>query len=211
MQEAAAITEEAALSNDDLFTKIRFSWKPEDRAIRDRIRIAGDAAFEEAFADAIAVLDNFFMALRVPEQRDVGNQRVVVRDAAGRTVWQKNEAGQIIERWDQLTGQDVEYTLAKLLELRMVLAPQVNQLMLDALFARHAAQDVADEAWSGVMVGTQGDKQAKANRESRVERYHFFFRYCVYSNAKAFLDEVEGFTKFLNNVRYWGVQGQRNG
>jgi hypothetical protein len=204
--EASAIAEEAALQAENaLFTKIKFSWRPEDRAILERIRISADAMFEEAFAAAITVIDRFYEALRVPRQRE----GVVVTAADGRTVWETDERGNPIERWDQLTGQDVEYTLVNLERLKFSLSPQVNQLMLEALYARHVAGDVYDEEWTSIMDGTQGDKTAKSNRESRVDRYHAYFRFYLYSTAKTFFDEVNAFIKHLENIRYWQVRTQR--
>jgi hypothetical protein len=197
--EAQAVAEEAAITTTDLFAKIRFSWRPEDRAILDRIRIAADAAFEQANAEAIVVLDEFYAALRVPKQRD----GVVLRDAQGRVLWETDERGRPIERWSQLTGQDIEHTLAKLQRLKFVLAPQVDELLHEAVFARHVASDVYDDTWTSQMDGTQGDRSARGNRESRVDRYHAFFRYVIYSRAKTFLDEIINFEKLLTNVRYW--------
>lgn len=204
--EAATLTEEAALLADNsLFTKIRFSWKPEDRVILDRIRIAAEAMTEDAFAEQIDVVDDFFLQLRVPEQRD----GIVVRGADGRPVWQTDDAGNPIERWSQLTGQDIEHTLANLERLRFSVAPRVNELFLEALYARHVASDVHDEAWGKVMDGTQGDKSARSNRASQVDHYASYFRFYLYSTAKTLLDEIDRFTKVLTDVRYWQVRTQR--
>ena len=208
--EASVIAEEAALQAENaLFTKIKFSWRPEDRAILERIRISADAMFEEAFTDAITVIDRFYEALRVPRMREVDGAMVVVRTADGRPVWETDERGNPVERWDQLTGQDVEFTLVNLERLKFSLSPRVNQLMLEALYARHVAGDVSDEAWAAIMDGTQGDKTAKSNRESRVDRYHAYFRFYLYSTADTFLKEVNAFIKHLENIRYWQVRTQR--
>lgn len=210
VQEAAAITEEAALQADNsLFTKIHFSWKAEDKAILERIRIAAEAMFQEAFASTITIIDDFYMQLRVPEYREVGDQVVVVRDAEGRPVWKKNDVGHYIESWDQLTGQDVEQTLADLARLRLSLAPRVNQLFLDALYARHVASDAYDDAWFSMMEGTQGDRSARSNRESRPDRYGAYFRFYLHSVADTFMKEITAFTKLLENIRYWQVRTQK--
>lgn len=208
--EAATLTEEAVLEAEHrLFTKIRFSWRPEDRAILDRIRIAADAMFEEAFADAITTIDEFYMQLRVPEQREVGGLMMPVLGADQRPVWKKDDQGRPVEQWNQITGQDVEHTLARLEYLKFTIAPRVNELFLEALMARHVASDTYDDAWSGVMEGTQGDRTARSNRESRVDRYHAYFRYYVYSVAKTFLTEIDAFIRLLRDIRFWQVQSQK--
>ena len=204
--EAAALTEEAALQQENsLFTKIRFTWKAEDRAMRERIQIAADDMFQEGFTEAINIIDDFYEMLRVPEQRE----GIVVRGADGRPVWEKDDQGHFIEDWSQLTGQDVEQTLARIARLRMSLAPRVNELFLDALHARHVASDAYDDAWFEIMDGTQGDRAARSNRESRQDRYAAYFRYYLWSVADTFMKEIAAFTKLLENIRYWQVRTQK--
>lgn len=206
VQEATAIAEEAALQQENsLFAKIRFTWKAEDRAIRERIQVAAEEMFQEAFAEIIATIDDFYEMLRVPEQRN----GIVVRGADGRPKWQKDEQGHVIEDWSQLTGQDVEQTLARLARLRMYLAPQVNELFLDALHARHVASDAYDDAWFEIMDGTQGDRAARSNRASREDRYAAYFRYYLWSVADVFVKEIAAFTKLLENIRFWQVRTQK--
>lgn len=202
VQEAAALTEEAAMTAENsLFTKIRFSWRPEDRAILERIRVAADTVFTEGFADLIGVVDDFYAQLWVPEQRN----GIVVRSAEDRIVWQTDEAGDPIEDWSQLTGQDIEHTLVNLARLRMQLVPQVNQLMCEAVLARHSASDAYDDAWESLLEGTQGDRAARANRGSRQDRYFAYFKFVIYSQAKSLLDEVWAFFKLLTQIRAWQV------
>ena len=206
VQEASAITEEAALqAENNIFTKVRFSWRPEDRATLERIRMSADGMFEEAFGYAITIIDDFYMSLRIPEQRN----GVVVRGADNRPVWKKNERGQPLEDWNQITGQDVEHTLANLARLKMEVAPQVNQLMLEALYARTVASDVYDDEWVAIMDDTIPGRTARSNRANRTDRYHAYFRFYIYSVAKTFLDEIINFEKLLTNVRYWQVRTQK--
>lgn len=210
--EAETLTEEAALDavENDLAPKIRFTWKPEDRVILERIRGAAEAMFDEAFAESIAVIDQFYLALRTPRLRD----GVVVLDARGRTVWETDESDTPIERWSQLTGQDLEYTLANLARLRFTVSSQINQLYLEALYARYTASDAFDEAWGKVSETegkppTQGDRQAKSNLGSRQDRYFAFFKYYLYRTANTFLSDLDRFSKLLTDVRYWQVRSQR--
>ncbi len=206
VNEAAAITEEAALqAESNIFTKVRFSWRPEDRAVLEQIRMSADGVFEEAFQHAIALIDEFYMSLRIPEQRN----GVVVHGADGRPVWKKNERGQPIEDWKQITGQDVEQTLANLARLKMEVAPQVNQLMLEALYARTVASDIYDDEWVAIMDDTIPGRTARSNRASRTDRYHAFFRFYLYSVSDTFLKEISSFQKLLENIRYWQVRTQK--
>lgn len=199
----------AAEQRASIFAKIRFSWRPEDRAILDRIRIATDAMVEEAFGEAIATIDRLYEQLRVPETTWHNNHEVVRMGADGRPVWKRNESGRIIERWDQLTGPDIEMTIADLLRLKLVLAPQVNQLLNEAIYAKHVAADAYDDAWGTVVQGTQGDRTAKANRSSRQDRYHAYFRYVLYSTANTLMREVVVFINRLGDIREWQIRSQK--
>ena len=104
----------------------------------------------------------------------------------------------------------MEYTLANLLRLRMVLAPEVNKLFLEALYARHVASDIYDDTWGSMMDGTQGDRSARASRESRPDRYAAYFRFYLHSVADTFLKEINAFIKTLENIRYWQVRTQKD-
>lgn len=207
VMEATTITEEAALnaSNNPLTNKFRFVWKPEDRAALERIRVSAEGVVEDGFTEVAETLDEFYMQLRVPEQRN----GQVLFEADGRPKWKTDDSGRIIEDWSQLTGQDVEQTLAQLAKLRFSLAPKVNSLMLEALMARSSAQDSYDDEWGSLMDGTQGDRTARSNRASRQDKYHAYFRFYIYSVAKILLDETQAFTKLLENIRYWQVRTQK--
>lgn len=207
VQEASAITEEAALQDaNNIFTKVRFSWRPEDRAALEQIRMSADGVFEEAFGYAITLIDDFYSLLWTPE---VDGNGVVRRYANDRTVWKKGPDGRPLEDWNQLTGQDIEQALMNLQRLKLEVAPQVNQLFLEALYARTVALDVADDAWVSVMEGTQGDRTARANRASRQDRYHAYFRFYQWSTAKTFLDEITAFMRRLEKIRDWQTWGSK--
>jgi hypothetical protein len=209
VQEATAITEEAALSDLEggLFTKIRFSWSAEDRAALERIRIASDSVTQAAFLETFEVIDWFYEQLRVP-RRDP-NTGMVLKDTTGRTVWETDDQGRPLEQWSQLTGQDIEQTMMNLERIRLYVAPQVQKLFLEALLAQQSAKDAYDKAWGTLMDGTQGDRTARSNRESQVDRYHAYFRFYIYSVAKSFLDEMGSFMRSLDRVRYSRIQAQQ--
>lgn len=215
VSENTALAEENTLDGDllasersGLFTKISFNWRPEDRAILDRIAVASGSLVEDTFGDAIAAIDRFYEQLRVPETIHHGGHEVVCRDSDGRVIWKRNAEGKIIERWDQLTGQDIEMTIADLLRLKLLIAPQVNQLLNEAIYAKHVAADAYDDAWGTVVQGTQGDRTAKANRASRQDRYHAHFRYVLYSTANALLKEIAIFIARLSDIREWQIRSQ---
>lgn len=186
-----------------IFEKLRFAWRPEDQAVLDKVRLAADQKFAELFAEAVEAIDTFYQALRVPEVTASGVLHV---GPDHRPIWRRNAAGKIIEQWDQLTGQDIEQALMNIERVRLQVAPEVSWLMNEAIYARHVADDAKDDAWASVLQGTQGDRTAKANRVSRQDRYHAYFRYVLWSQSNVFLTELNIFAKRLSDVRYWRVQ-----
>lgn len=200
VHDSAVISEEADLSaSHNLFTKIRFSWRPEDKAILDRIRIAANQRFTQMNEAFITEIDGFYSSLWVPERH--------LPD--GTTIWKTDQYGRPVEDWSQLTGQDIEQTLMNMQRIKLQVAPMVQELFLAALYARHVASDAYDDAWGKVIDGTQGDRTARSNRESREDRYHAYFHYYIWSKAKIFLDEVTQFMRRLEKVRDWQTWGTR--
>lgn len=199
----AAVTpglDESALEGQTaFFDKIRFNWRPDDKAIMDRVQSGADALFAELFSDIITVVDTFYASLRVPETTQAG---AVVIGPDRRPVWKLDEYGRPLESLDQLTGQDIDQAILDLQRLLLEVTPAVNRLMLDAVAAHHIQRDSYDDSWFSVVEGTQGDRTARANQRSRVDRWHAYFRYYVYSSAQSFLAEVNAFIKRLEGVRY---------
>lgn len=187
------------LADSGIFAKMRFSWRREDKAILDRIRAAADAMFIELFADVVVVIDQFYASLRVPEMTPQGTNMV---GPDGRWVWKLDELGKPIEDLAQLTGQDVDTAILALQKLMLEISPQVETLMLEAVMAHNIAKDIHDDAWMAVIEGTQGDRTARANRESRQDRWQSFFRYYLHRRALSFMEEVKAFQRQLENIAY---------
>ena len=167
--------------------------------------MTAEAEFAEIFTDVIGVVDSFYASLWITELDGNGMMRRGVDD---RPIWKKGPDGLPLEDWDQLQGQSLEQTLMNLQRIKLEIVPRINQLFLEALYARHVASDMYDEAWGSVMEGTQGDRTARSNRDSRQDRYHAYFRFVLWSTVNVFLQEVTAFMKRLENLRYWQVRSQ---
>lgn len=182
--------------------KIRFAWRHEDQAILDQIEGTAADMISDLFDEAIAEVDRFYEVLRIPVYRNGAR----VLDAKDRQVW-KTENGRPVEDWDQLTGQDIEQILMNLQRLKMSISMDVNRLKNQAIYAKMAATDIKDDNWDK-MDGRVGDKEAHVNIQSRSDRYHFFFRYYLWSCADTLLREIIDFMFRLKDVRYWRIQSQ---
>lgn len=206
----SSIEEEAGEDRASLRPRIRLTWRPEDEEALSKIKGITSNMVSEWFSEAMSVIDEFYLLMRTPVRAADG---VAIRtDAEGRTVWECDSTGRPREEWDRVTGQDIEEAITKLLRLRMTQSYRVNELFLDAVYARKVASDIFDDAWSAQRGDkiTQGDKTATSNTESRPDKYHAYFRFCLYSSAKVLLEEVNHLIKHLENMRFWRVRNQRD-
>jgi len=187
-----------------LFAKISFRWRADDQALLDQIRASVDTMMAHLYSDAKAAIDGFYAELRVPEyDPETG---VVTTDRQGRIVWQKDARGKEIEQWEQMTGQDIEKCLLDLTRIKTEIAPRVNELLLEAVFAKHIADDAFQDAYAELVEETIPGRNAYASRKTRQDKYHAFFCYYLWSSAKTFLEEVNNFCRVLERVLYWRTQ-----
>ncbi|QIG58370.1 hypothetical protein SEA_SKOG_218 [Gordonia phage Skog] len=196
-----------AEQRNNIFAKLEFRWRTSDKKVLDQIRAAANGMFAELYADAFDAIDDLYMKARVP-QRD-GESEQIVRDSQGRVVWQRDSRGRFAEDWDQLTGQDLEVFLLGLERIKLVLAPQLSDLLMEAIFAKHVADDARADAFSKLLDGTIPDREAHASRESRQDKYFAYFRYYIYSQAKVFHDELANLARLVERIRYWRVTEQK--
>lgn len=188
----------------ELMEKIRFRWRDSDRVVVEQIRAAADSAFLDLFEDCITIVDELYAQARVHQMRN----GVPVRDGRGRYVWETDERGRPVEDWTQLDGTDVERALFRIQQLRFTIAPQLNELLMEAMLARHVYEDTHADAYSSVVDGTVGDRNAKANKVSRQDKYAAFYRYWLYTTADSFIRELDRFEWLLKNVRGWRIKEQ---
>lgn len=192
-----------------LLSKITFRWRADEESLLDRIRAAADTVIGNLFTDANTVIDEFYGQMRIPEQsEDTG---MVQRDNLGRMVWKKDQYGKEIEDWSQITGQDIEACLFDMERIKLKIAPRVNELLLEAVFAKHLYDDQYQDAYAELLEETIPGRNAYAARKTRQEKYHAFFCYYLWSSAKTVLAEIENFCRILERVRYWRVEENKYG
>ena len=208
---SALIDEEPVMlaESKSIFSKITFRWRADEQSQLDRIRAAVDRVMGDLYDDGKQSIDNFYARLRVAEFDP--NTGVVTTDSGGRVVWRTDERGKEIEDWSQLTGQDIEQCLMELSRVKLEIAPKVNELLLEAVFAKHIHDDQFQDAYSELVEETIPGRNAYAARKTRQDKYHAFFCYYLWSSAKTFLSEIENFCRVLERVRYWRIEESKNG
>lgn len=188
-----------------IFSKITFEWSQADQLTLDQIRVAAEQGFAELFEGALFLVDQLYAELRVPE---VNSYDQIKFDDKNRQIWKTDDYGNYIEDWNQLTGEDIEKCLFDLARVRMRVAPMVNNLMLEAMFAKRIYTDAKDEAHLSIIDGTIPDKEARSNRKSRKDNYHAFFRFWLWTQGDVFVKEMDNFQRILERTRDWRVRSQ---
>jgi len=177
-----------------IFEKIEFRWRKDDEKIIEQIQAAVDQLFGRLFSDAIATMDDFYNAMKVP-----------IDVSGGIVEFKKDSRGRDVEDWSQLTGQDIEKTILDITRIKLELAPRLNDLLLEAVFAKHVADDKAHDGYSELLEGTVKDREAHASRFARQDKYQAYFRYYLYSHAEVFMRELNNFSRVLERIRFWRI------
>lgn len=194
---------ELASEARSMFTKMDFRWRESDRLALEQVRAGAAAAFQNEFAAAIGIVDRLYAQVRVPQVHP--QYGTIVLDAQQRPIWQLGPDGRPVEDWSRLTGQDIEGALFALKRLELELSAQRSALLADALFAKHIHDDTYYDAYADVVDGTVKDREARASRQGRVEKYHAYFRFVLWEASDSFSKEIRDFKRLLEKTLNWNV------
>lgn len=195
-------------STKSIFDKIQFRWRSDEKSQLDRIRASADTVMAHMFEDAKYAVDNFYYELRVAETDP--NTGMALKDREGRIVWQTDERGRPVEKWSQMTGQDIERCLLDLGRVKLDVASRVHELLMEAVFAKHIHDDQYQDAYAELVEETIPGRQAYAARKTRQDKYHAYFRYYLWSTADVLLKEINNFCRILERVGYWRTLDVKN-
>lgn len=190
-----------------IFTRMEFRWRPADLAMLEQVRMSAKLTLNDLYQVAMAIIDEFYAEMRVPVvDPHLGTN---VFDSDGRQTWEKDKFGNFIENIDQITGQDVEKAILDLGRVRFVVASLHAQLLSDAILARHLYDDRYQAGYESMVEGTQGDRNAKASREARRDKYKAFFHWHLYQCSNVFLVEINSFIRLIDRMAERAVWGDR--
>lgn len=193
------------LESKSLFTRLEFKWKASDRMILDRIRAACEAVTASEYASLSRALDELYCSVRLPVMGENGPKL----DQNNRMIFQKDERGRYIEDWSTLNGQDLEVAIFHLQKSRVEMSTRTNELLQEAIFAKHIYNDEYQDGYKSLMEGTQGDRNAHANRVTREEKYFAFYKFCVWQSASTLLKEITNLQRVMERIRQWRISTYR--
>lgn len=191
-----------AQAREGIFTQIDFHWRTMDAEMVEQVRQAADVMASSLYAEAMGIVNELYCKMRTPMVDENG----FLYDHRGAQMFEMDARGYVKESVDQLTGQDIEQTLLDLARVRFVVAPMHNQILSEAIAAYNIWEARRAESHGKNMSGTQTDKAAKASRETRRDKFHAWFRYSLYLQSQAFLQELSNFERRLDRMverRVW--------
>jgi hypothetical protein len=180
-----------------------FHWRPADKQMLDQIRLSAKLTMGELYEVAQRIIDEFYAQMRVPV---IDGNGMAVLDSDRRQVFERDRFGNYVENIDQITGQDIEKAILDLQRVRCVVASLHAQLLSEAILARNLYEDKHSEGYESLVEGTQGDRNAKASRVSRQEKYKAYFHWNLYNASNSFLVEINSFVRLLDRMverRVW--------
>lgn len=183
-----------------IFTKMDFRWRPADRVLLEHVRISGEMTLGELYQEAFRVMDGFYAEMRVPVTQIVDGQQVAVLDDHRRQVFEKDDFGNYVENIEQLTGQDIEKAILDMGRVRFIVSRLHAQLLSEAILARSLYDDRREEGYASLVEGTQGDRNAKASRDARRDKFKAYFHWHLYQLSNAFLIEINSFVRTLDRM-----------
>jgi hypothetical protein len=189
-----------------IFTRMDFRWRPADAQLLEQVRLSAKMTLNDLYQAAMRIQDEFYAEMRVPVLNAHG---VPIIDSDGRQVWERDSHGNYVESLDQITGQDVEKAILDMGRVRFVVASLHAQLLSDAILARHLYDDRYQAGYESLVEGTQGDRNAKASRESRRDKYKAYFHWHLYQCSNVFLTEINSFIRLLDRMAERAVWGDR--
>ena len=190
-----------------LSQKIRYNWAPEDHITVEQLRMTSEKLITEAFQKTFTIIDELYESFRKVE---INSNGIAVRDAQGRLQYKKDEIGNYIEDFADLTGQDIEKALLDIQRERFVTSQMIAELLLEANFAHFVYKDEFWEKYESILDGTNPLREAKANRETKQSKYFSYFRYYVWYRANEFNKELDNLTRILERIRQWRIAEQKS-
>lgn len=149
------------------FSRMRMTWRPEDRVVIEQARQMVDGMVMRAFADLYRVLHELYDVVREPEVNDDGE---ALLDDYGLKVWKRNEVGHYVEDWSRLTRREKERFLFVFTTSLFDWQSRAGDAWLEAMLAKSQFTERFAIAFDAPMSGTVDDRTSVAQVDASEER-----------------------------------------
>lgn len=176
------------------FQRMRTDWNAEDKIIIEKARkLANDRLFQE-FKDGFNILSWVYSLVREPEVDENGEIQV---DSQNQVIYQRNEYGVYVEDYSKLTTKDRDNLLFAISTRLFSWEQKAADIWGEALQSKGVWQEKFSLEFEAPMSGTQGDREARGNKESAQERYFAIYVSTYSRKADAFVADMKSLQNIL--------------
>mgnify|MGYP000924388095 CR=1 FL=1 len=174
--------------DEDIAPKLDIEWEPEDKEQLSVIMGSLDRMMRGQYAQAFAVEKKLLDQVRTPIPSNAGGG------------WLMNPDGSYVEDWSRITIPDMEKFIQEASSWTFFSSQQVIDSYAEAVFAKFTYDDSYDDAYSSQLTGTIGDKQAKAKRRTKKERWLALYKTLAFKKSKEIIDRLEQHVRRVERI-----------
>lgn len=172
----------------DLDPSLSFDWDDEDKKELSIIMSSIDKMVRSEYVQAFAVEKKLLDKVRIPIPASAGGG------------WVVNNDGSYAEDWAKIDIKDMEHFIEEASSWTFFSSQNVIDNYAEAVLAKFSYDDSYDAAYSAQLTGTVGDKQARAKRNTKKERWLALYKTLYYKKAKEVIDRLEQHVRRIERI-----------
>ena len=168
--------------------RLKVEWSEDEKSDLDFIQQSIEQRIRQDYAQAFAIEEQVLAKVRTPLPPGQGPG------------WARNTDGSYVEDWSRITPKEMEGFVQAASSEAFFASQRVIDSYAEAVFAKFNYDDAYDEAYSGILTGTVGDKTAKAKRKTQKERWMALYRTLYYKRAKEVVDRLDAHVRRVERI-----------
>lgn len=170
-----------------LDVRLHVEWEEGDKEALDYIMRTIDEGIRRQFAQAFEIEEKL---LRKTRTRLPNGQ------------WLRNPDGSYVEDWSTLSITDMEAFIQEASAWAFFSTQAAIDSYAEAVFAKYTYDDAYDAAYTRQTSGTIGDKQARAKRVTRDERWRALYKTLYHRKAREVVERLDAHVRRVERIYY---------
>lgn len=179
-------------------SRMRTSWKPDERITMQEIRRQADNAVLDLFPEIYELLARIYIAVRIQESGDDGP----LTNADGSPRWKLNKIGKPVEDWTRISDHDRDQWLHEIVVHLLEWWQRADALWMDAMFAKGIWEETFAAGYTGPAERrlTIDDRTQAGHLASMEERYFAIFQSALSRRAQSLVRSMERIDQRLKDT-----------
>ena len=169
-----------------LISELKLDWSPEEKLVVERIKTLINDEINREFAKAFSI-----------EKQMLDKVRMLGTDGT----WMLNQDGSIYEDWNRITTQDMDNFVQDATVYILYSSETVSNSFTEAVFAKNVLGDAYDDYYAQIPAGTTKDKEARAKRSTRQDRWFANYKALKYRRGKEVIENLETHVRRIEAIR----------